>query len=102
MSKKTQKAAALKYDRAKASAPKVVAKGKGTSAQKIIEIARENNLPIRKDEDLIELLSKVELDKEVPQNLYKAVAEVFSFIYKTTNKDSKTRIDDKVESKHSM
>jgi len=92
MSAKVQKAAALKYEKSK-GAPRVIAKGKGLSAQKIIEIAKENNLPIRQDEDLVELLSKVELDKEVPENLYKAVAEVFSFIYKMTNKDSKIKID---------
>jgi len=89
MSNKTQKAAALKYDSSKGGAPKVIAKGQGLTAQKIIEIAKENNLPIKKDEDLVELLSKVELDKEVPEQMYKAVAEVFSFIYKMTNKDSK-------------
>ena len=81
-----QKAAALRYDKDKESAPRVVAKGEGESAKNIIKIAELNNLPIRKDEDLIELLSKVELDKEVPEALYKAVAEVFSFIYKMTKK----------------
>ena len=81
-----KKAAALRYNDEKENAPKVVAKGKGEVAQNIIKIAELNNLPIKKDEDLIELLSKVELDKEVPEALYKAVAEVFSFIYRTTNK----------------
>jgi len=81
-----KKAAALRYNTEKENAPKVVAKGKGEVAQNIIKIAELNNLPIKKDEDLIELLSKVELDKEVPEALYKAVAEVFSFIYRTTNK----------------
>ena len=83
-----KKAAALKYDRAKDSAPKVIAKGKGQSAENIIKIAELHNLPIKKDEDLIELLSKVELNKEVPEKLYRAVAEVFSFIYKVTNKQN--------------
>ena len=92
--KKIVKAAALKYNKEKGTAPKVVAKGKGETAQKIISLAKENNLPIRKDEDLVELLSKVDLDKEVPENLYKAVAEVFVFVYKMTNKDSKIKIDD--------
>jgi len=82
-----RKAAALRYDTSKESAPRVVAKGKGKSADNIIKIAELHNLPIKKDEDLIELLSKVELDKEVPAELYKAVAEVFSFIYKVTNKN---------------
>lgn len=95
--KKIMKAAAIKYDKSKGTAPKVVAKGKGETAQKIISLAKEHNLPIRKDEDLVELLSKVELDKEVPENLYKAVAEVFVFVYKMTNKDSKTIIDDTKE-----
>ncbi len=76
------KAAALKYDSSKNSAPKVTAKGEGKTAQKIIEIAQENDIPIQQDEDLIELLSKVELDHEVPPEMYKAIAEVFSFIYK--------------------
>lgn len=82
-----KKAAALRYDTTKEKAPRVVAKGEGQTAENIIKIAELHNLPIKKDEDLIELLSKVELDKEVPQALYRAVAEVFSFIYKTTKKD---------------
>jgi len=91
------KAAALKYQKEKGTAPKVVAKGKGEVAQKIISLAKENNLPIRQDEDLVELLSKVELDKEVPENLYKAVAEVFVFVYKMTGdkRDIQTKIDTK-------
>jgi len=81
-----QKAAALRYDKDKESAPRVIAKGEGSTAENIIKIAELHNLPIRKDEDLIELLSKVEIDKEVPEALYKAVAEVFSFIYKASKK----------------
>jgi flagellar biosynthesis protein len=81
-----KKAAALSYDRGKASAPKVTAKGEGNVAQNIIKIAQLNDIPIQKDEDLIELLSKVELDQEIPAEMYKAVAEVFSFIYKMTKK----------------
>jgi len=82
-----KKAAALRYDAKKENAPRVLAKGEGEVAKNIIKVAELNNLPIKKDEDLIELLSKVEINKEVPEALYKAVAEVFSFIYKTTNKD---------------
>lgn len=81
-----QKAAALSYDRGSASAPKVTAKGEGNVAQNIIKIAQLHDIPIKKDEDLIELLSKVELDQEIPAEMYKAVAEVFSFIYKITKK----------------
>lgn len=80
------KAAALRYDKTKEKAPRVVAKGEGKTAENIIKIAELHNLPIQKDADLMELLSNVEIDKEVPDALYKAVAEVFSFIYKTTKK----------------
>lgn len=83
-----KKAAALRYDTSKERAPRVVAKGKGKSAENIVKIAELHDIPIQKDEDLIELLSKVELDKEVPEALYKAVAEVFSFIYRVTKKHS--------------
>ena len=81
-----KKAVALKYDKEKEKAPRIISKGEGKTAKNIINIALINDLPIQKDEDLIELLSKVELGKEVPQNLYKAVAEVFSFIYTITKK----------------
>jgi len=82
-----QKAVALRYDKEKENAPRVVAKGEGHTAENIIKIAKLNDLPIKKDEDLIELLSKVELEKEVPEALYKVVAEVFSFVYKVTKKE---------------
>jgi flagellar biosynthesis protein len=84
-----KKAVALRYDNEKESAPRVVAKGKGVSAENIIKIAELHNLPIHKDEDLVELLSKVEVDKEIPEKLYVAVVEVFSFIYNITNKPLK-------------
>ena len=79
-----EKAVALKYEAEKSSAPKVTAKGEGVTAQKIIELAKEHKIPIKKDEDLVEMLSKIELDAEVPAEMYKAIAEVFSFIYKLT------------------
>lgn len=81
-----KKAVALRYDSSKENAPRVIAKGKGLSAEKIIELAYENNLPIKKDADLVEMLSKVELDREIPEKLYVAVAEVFRFVYTVTRK----------------
>lgn len=82
-----EKAVALKYDKSTNSAPKVTAKGEGESAKNIIKIAKLHEVPIKKDEDLIEILSKIELDREVPPEMYKAVAELFSFIYKMTKKE---------------
>ncbi|HIP30432.1 MAG TPA: type III secretion system protein [Sulfurospirillum arcachonense] len=87
-----KKAVALRYDTTKENAPKVVGKGKGLMAERIIKIAEENELPIKKDEDLVELLTKIDIDKEIPNNLYKAVAEVFSFIYNVTNKKEDTKV----------
>ncbi len=81
-----KKAVALRYAPPKENAPRVLAKGEGRIAEKIIQVAELNNLPIRKDEDLVELLSKVEIDHEIPEKLYVAVAEVFRFIYSITNK----------------
>ena len=81
-----QKAVALQYDIEKDNAPILTAKGRGATATNIIKIAKENNIPIQKDEDLVELLSKIDIDKEVPASMYKAVAEIFSFIYDLSKK----------------
>jgi len=79
-----EKAVALKYEADKGTAPKVTAKGEGFSAKNIIKIAKLHDIPIKKDEDLVEMLSKLEVDREVPPQMYKAIAEVFSFVYKIT------------------
>ena len=81
-----KKAVALVYNRSQDNAPKVLASGAGEIANKIISLAKEHDIPIKEDPDLIEILSKVEVDQEIPPNLYKAVAEIFSFLYKITNK----------------
>lgn len=81
-----KKAVALGYNRSQDNAPKVLASGTGEIANKIISLAKEHDIPIKEDPDLIEILSKVEVDQEIPPNLYKAVAEIFSFLYKITNK----------------
>ena len=85
---KNKKAVALGYNREKDNAPKVLAAGSGEVAKNIINLAKSHDIPIKEDADLVEILSKVDLNQEVPPNLYKAVAEIFSFLYKMTNKDS--------------
>ncbi len=77
---KTQLAIALHYDRK--GAPRVVAKGKGAIGAKIIEVAKAHDIPIEENEVLAGALSKVELDDEIPVELYKAVAEVLVFVLK--------------------
>ncbi len=77
-----EKAVALKYDEKVSPAPRVSAKGDGHIARQIKAIAEEYGIPIRQDEDLVELLAQVDLDREIPPELYTAVAEVLSWIYK--------------------
>ncbi|WP_103628116.1 FlhB-like flagellar biosynthesis protein [Campylobacter concisus] len=81
-----KKAVALGYNRSKDNAPRVLASGAGEIANRIIDLAKEHDIPIKEDPDLIEILSKVEVNQEIPPNLYKAVAEIFSFLYKITKK----------------
>jgi len=83
---KTPKAVALKYDREKGNAPKVMAKGRGEIAEKIIEIAKAHNLPLYEDKNLVQILEALELETEIPPELYRAVAEVLAFIYRLNEK----------------
>lgn len=86
-----KKAIALGYDIDTDHAPKVIAKGSGALANNIIKIAKENEIPIKKDEDLVELLSAIDIDKEIPESMYKAVSEIFAFIYDMTTLERKKR-----------
>lgn len=79
------KAVALQYDKEKNNAPLVNAQGRGETAKNIIKIAEENGIPIKKDEDLVNMLSQIELNQEIPVELYQAVSEVFTFIYGISN-----------------
>lgn len=82
MSPKPRQAVAVRYDPEKEGSPRVVAKGKGQIAEKILEIAKANNVPIYEDPDLLEMLALVELFDEVPPELYTAVAEVLVWVYR--------------------
>lgn len=73
-------ATALKYNIDQDDAPKLIGKGKGKVADKILETAKENNIPIYKDDKLAKQLEQLELGKEIPQELYEAVAEILIFI----------------------
>ena len=81
---KNQLAVALHYDRT--GAPRVVAKGRGSLGEKIIEIARANRIPIEENEVLAGALSHVELGDEIPAELYKAVAEVLVFVLRMSGR----------------
>ncbi|AJC92131.1 FlhB C-terminus-related protein [Campylobacter subantarcticus LMG 24377] len=92
MAKKTKKAVALGYNKKDQNAPKILANAKGENAAKIISLAKENGIPIKENKDLVEVLSKLDLGDEIPPNMYKAVAEIFAFLYKVANED-KTKQD---------
>ncbi|BCX79113.1 EscU/YscU/HrcU family type III secretion system export apparatus switch protein [Campylobacter sp. 19-13652] len=81
-----KKAVALGFKQGRDNAPKVLASGEECTAERIIDLAQKNGIPVREDADLVEVLSKVEINDEIPPNLYKAVAEVFSFLYSITKK----------------
>ena len=79
-------ATALKYRPPEDSAPRLVARGRGEIAERILDLAREHNIPIREDPDLIAVLSQLDLDKEIPAELYKPIAEILSFVYRVNEK----------------
>ena len=83
---KSPKAVSLKYDQKKDRAPRVIAKGRGNIAEKIIDIAKENNIPLYEDKNLIQVLEALDLETEIPPELYRAVAEVLAFIYRLNGK----------------
>jgi flagellar biosynthesis protein len=80
----SQLAVALHYNRG--GAPTVVAKGRGAIGQKILELAKANDIPIEENEVLAGALSKVELGDEIPAGLYKAVAEVLVFVLRVSGR----------------
>jgi flagellar biosynthesis protein len=72
-------AVALRYERDEMPAPRVTAKGAGELAQRILALAREHDVPVREDPDLLELLAACDLGTEIPSELYHAVAELLAF-----------------------
>ena len=79
--KEHPKAAALKYRPDRDSAPRVTAKGSGLVAEKIMDLARRNGIPIKEDPALIQVLSKLDLNQEIPPAIYVLVAEILAFVY---------------------
>ncbi|HMJ37913.1 MAG TPA: EscU/YscU/HrcU family type III secretion system export apparatus switch protein [Baekduia sp.] len=76
-----KRAAALRYDPQAGGAPKVVAVGAGTIAERIVELAREQGVPVREEPALAEALARLELEQEIPPELFVAVAEVLVWAY---------------------
>lgn len=77
-----KKAVALKYDAKNNAAPKVVAKGKGHVAENILKAAKSNSVPVYQNKSLVNMLMALEIDKEIPAELYTTVAEVLAYVYR--------------------
>ncbi len=75
-----KKAVALRYDPEKDKAPVVVAKGQGSLAERIIEMAKKEGIPVVEDMELVEALVRVDVFEEIPPVLYEAVAKVLVFV----------------------
>ncbi len=86
MEEKVKKAAALKYERERDRAPRLVAKGTGPIAEKIVELARENGVEVLEDRELVEFLVALDVGQEIPPELYRAVAEVLAYVYRVTRR----------------
>jgi flagellar biosynthesis protein len=79
--KETTIAAAIEYDSQKDAAPRVTAKGRGIIGERILDLAVKHGVPVKKDPALVQILSRLDIDEQIPPELYKAVAEILAFIY---------------------
>lgn len=88
---KIKQAIALEYN-PEDDAPKVIASGRGALAEKIIEKAKESDVPIHRDDKLADTLSRLEIGEMIPPELYEVVAEILIFV------DSMDKIKNKIKS----
>ena len=93
MASERQVAVALRYLRRRDDAPRIVAKGRGWLAEKILQVARAHSIPVQRDGDLVEVLVRLDLNQIIPPELYRAVAEILAYLYRMNTKkgDSVTR-----------
>jgi len=75
----SKRAVALKYDTNKNNAPVVIASGSGYIANKVVEIAEENGVPVYKDDSLSVLLSQLDVGSEIPEELFSAIVDVYVY-----------------------
>jgi flagellar biosynthesis protein len=82
---KMKKAVALHYEADRQKAPQVTAKGRGLVAERIIELARAEGIPIQEEPELMDALIQLDFYEEIPSSLYQAVAEILAFVYRMNN-----------------
>ncbi|HHD64136.1 MAG TPA: hypothetical protein ENK96_07230 [Desulfobulbaceae bacterium] len=85
-SRKKLMAAALRYEQGTQKAPAVVAKGSGVVAEKIIEMAKSHGIPLQENTELVQVLMKLEINQEIPAELYQVVADILAMIYRASQK----------------
>jgi len=83
-----QIAVALRYLEKRDSAPRVVAKGRGAVAERILHLAAEHGIPVHHDTDLVEVLVRLDLEQVIPPELYRAVAEILAYLYRVNQRKS--------------
>ncbi|MDR0454772.1 MAG: EscU/YscU/HrcU family type III secretion system export apparatus switch protein [Deferribacteraceae bacterium] len=79
---KRKKAAALSYDSETGRAPRIIAKGSGFVAEKIVAKAKEHKIIVKEDPELAEAFSRLDLYQEIPEELYRVAAELLAEVYK--------------------
>ena len=85
------RAVALHYDAEKNVAPKVVAKGRGHVAERILELAHSSGVPVYQNKTLVNMLIALEIDREIPPDLYRAVAEIMAHVYRIDKQSKKLK-----------
>lgn len=85
-----RQAVALKYDMQQDVAPRVIAKGRGHVAEHILATAQKNSIPVYQNKTLVNMLMALEIDREIPPELYKAIAEVMAYVYKMDKAKGRT------------
>lgn len=98
MSPSNQRAVALKYENGEA-APIIVASGMGYMAERIVDIAAESGVPVYEDNSLATMLSQLKLGTEIPEELYKAIVEIYVYFlnFDPAQPDGKRKISERKE-----
>lgn len=92
-----KKAVALTYDEENRNAPVIVASGMGYIAEKIVDIAVEEGIPVFEDDSLATILTQLELGSEIPQELYQAVVDIYAYFLHFVPKDTRGREESTVD-----
>jgi flagellar biosynthesis protein len=82
MTERRLRVAALRYDHPTDRAPKVVARGEGHVAERILALAREHGIPVHEDRELVDVLARLDLEEDIPGEVYQVVAEILAFLYR--------------------